>query len=562
MRIGDLFGQTLRDAPTDAEIPSHKLLVRGAFVRQIAAGIYAWLPLGFRVLNRVSQIIREEMDTEGAVEMLMPLLQPGELWRKTGRWEDYGPVLYRIKDRSDRDFCLAPTHEEMITTLASTELPSYRDLPSIPYHIQWKFRDEPRARGGLLRSREFLMKDAYSFDVDEEGLAVSYEKMAEGYRRAYARCGLVTVQIEAQAGEIGGSGRNHEFIQPAPAGEDTFVSCERCDYAANTEVATSSMAKPYTFGEPSASFERVHTPDMVTVPDVARFLSVEPRQLAKSLLYDVVGQLVCVVIPGDREVNEYKLASVLSDLWPRMLTDDDFSKRGIAKGFSGPVGLEGARVIADRSLEGATNLVTGSNEADYHLTGVVPGRDFTPEEWADVIVAQPGDLCARCGGNLRFERGIEVGHIFELGTKYTKDLDAAFTDESGQRVTYIMGCYGFGVSRTVAAVVEAHNDERGIMWPRSVAPYQVVLVVLTKDADALVDKLEAELGDVLVDDRAGVSAGVKFADADLIGCPLQVVVGKTYTQSGKLEAKVRATGERFEIDPTAEAIRAALDRCP
>jgi len=568
MRAGNLFGQTLREAPADAEIPSHKLLVRGAFIRQIAAGIYAWLPLGLRVLYRVSQIVREEMNRQGAVELLMPLLQPGELWKKTGRWDDYGPVLYRIKDRSDRDFCLAPTHEELITTLASTELPSYRDLPSIPYHIQWKFRDEPRARGGLLRGREFLMKDAYSFDVDEDALGVSYAKMAKAYELTYERCSLTTRMIEAQPGEMGGSGRNHEFIQPAPAGEDTFVTCERCDYAANTEVAAARAPQSYDFGEAPAEPEKVHTPGKVTVAEVAEFLGTEARRLAKALLYHAGDEIVCVVIPGDREVNDYKLSPVLGGVFPRMLTDAEFTKRGIAKGFSGPVGLEGIRIVADRSLEGARNLVTGANEADHHLTGVVVGRDFTPDVWGDVLVAEPGDLCERCGGKLVFERGIEVGHIFELGTKYSKALEAAFTDESGRRVHYVMGCYGFGVSRTVAAIVEAHHDERGISWPKAVAPYRVGILQLGDDAKIvaaaqdLEEQLEGAGIDCVLDDRPGVSPGAKFADADLIGYPLQIVVGKTFVGSGKFEAKVRATGERSEIAPTLDAVRALLESCP
>lgn len=568
MRAGNLFGQTLRDAPADAEIPSHKLLIRGAFIRQIAAGIYAWLPLGLRVLERVSQIIREEMNSQGAVELLLPLLQPGELWKRTGRWDDYGPVLYRIKDRSDRDFCLAPTHEEMITTLAATELPSYRDLPSIPYQIQWKFRDEPRARGGLLRGREFLMKDAYSFDVDIDGLAASYAKMAEGYKRAYERCALDTRMIEAQPGEMGGSGRNHEFIQPAPAGEDTFVSCENCDYAANTEVAGSRVSQTYDFGEPPAQPQKVHTPGKVTVAQVSEALGVEARQLVKSLLYHAGEEIVCVVVPGDREVNDYKLSPVLGGVFPMMLTDGEFATRGIAKGFSGPVGLSGVRIVADRSLEGARNIVTGANEADYHLTGVVIGRDFEPDVWGDVIVAEPGDLCDRCGGRLSFERGIEVGHIFELGEKYTKALDAGFTDESGRKVLYVMGCYGFGVSRTVAAVVEAHHDDRGIAWPKAVAPYEVGIVLLSDDpkavtaAEGLERELESDGVTCVLDDRTGVSAGVKFADTDLIGYPVQLVVGKSFLASGRIEAKVRATGERSEIEASVGAVRAVLDGCP
>jgi prolyl-tRNA synthetase len=520
------------------------------------------------VLRNVSQIVREEMDAAGAVEVLMPLLQPAELWQRTGRWEGYGPVLYRIKDRSDRDFCLAPTHEEMITWLASTELPSYKDLPAIPYQIQWKFRDEPRARGGLLRGREFLMKDAYSFDVDEEGLARSYETMRDAYKRIYERCGLDTRMIEAEAGMIGGEGRNHEFIQPSPSGEDTFVACDSCDYAANTEAAVSRLETSYDFGEAPSEPQRVHTPGAVTVQEVSEVLGVEPRQLAKTLLFKIPGRVVAAMVPGDRELNEYKLAHALHDLEPDLLNDDEFKRLGMAKGFTGPVGLEGVHLLVDPTLKDARNIVTGANEPDYHLTGVVPARDFEPDEWVDLLVAQPGDLCPRCDGKLEMARGIEVGHIFELGTKYTKPMEASFTDASGQRQPYIMGCYGFGVSRVVASIVETNHDERGIIWPRSVAPYEVCIVVLSDDerAAAIADDLERQLESAgigcVVDDRAGVSAGVKFGDADLIGYPLQIVVGKSFVASGKLEVKVRASGERSEIDPTLEAVRTALELCP
>ena len=566
MRVGELFGQTLREAPADAEIPSHKLLVRGGFIRRVAAGVYAWLPLGFRVLKNVERIVREEMDRAGAVELLMSLLQPGDLWQRSGRWAAYGPVLYRIKDRSDRDFCLAPTHEEMITFLASTELPSYRDLPKIPYHIQWKFRDEPRPRGGLLRTREFLMKDAYSFDATEEGLRVSYKKMEGAYIASFQRCGLAPVQIEADPGAIGGT-VNHEFTQPCASGEDTFVACENGDYAANTEVAAGRPPIDYDFGDGPAEPEKVHTPGKVTVADVSELLGIEARQLVKALIFRLRdgGGLVCALIPGDRELNEVKLGKALG-AEATLLTDDEFSQEGIAKGYSGPVGL-GMRIIADRSLEGARNLVSGANEADYHLKGIVPGRDFSPDVWADIVLAEEGDLCERCGGKLTFERGIEVGHIFQLvGAEYLEKLGATFNDEDGIAKRFVMGCYGLGISRTVAAVVEVHHDERGISWPKAVAPYQVAILLLSDDARAiaLANELERDMEAIecVLDDRKGVSAGVKFADADLIGYPLQVVVGKTFVTSGKLEAKVRATGERAEIDPTVDAVVAALGDCP
>ncbi len=569
MRRTALLGQTLRDAPSDAEIPSHKLLVRGAFIRRVAAGVYAWLPLGFRVLKKVEQIVREEMDRAGAVELLMSLLQPGDLWQKSGRWDTYGPVLYRLKDRSERDFCLAPTHEEMMTFLASTELPSYRDLPKITYHIQWKFRDEPRPRGGLLRCREFYMKDAYSFDSSEEGLAVSYGKMRDAYVAAFARCGLSAVQIDADPGDMGGTG-SHEFTQPCPSGEDTFVACSNGDYTANTDVAAGRPPHAYDFGDGLATPEKVHTPGKVTVGEVSAFLGVEPRQLAKALIFRLrdSGELVCALIPGDRELNEFKLAKALQGARAELLTDDDFTKEGISKGFSGPVDLK-LRILADRTLEHARNLVTGANERDHHLVGVTPGRDITPDAWIDLIAVEDGDLCDRCGGTLSIDRGIEVGHIFQLvGAEYLDKLGATFTDEDGTAKQFVMGCYGIGVSRAVAALVEIHHDERGITWPKAVAPFEVCMVLLTDDAGAvslagdLEDRLEQAGIGCLVDDRSGVSAGVKFADADLIGSPLQVVVGKSYVKSGKLEAKVRATGERIEIDATVDAVLATLGTCP
>jgi prolyl-tRNA synthetase len=416
-----------------------------------------------------------------------------------------------------------------------------------------------------LRGREFLMKDAYSFDVDEAGLLTSYERMAEAYRRAFDRCGMGVVQLEAYPGAIGGT-VNHEFAQPSANGEDTYVSCENCDYAANTDVASGTIGT-YDFGDAPDEPQKVHTPGKVTVEAVATFLETEPRRLAKAMLFTASGELVCAVIPGDRELNEYKLMKALGGTPVQLLPDEEFSTRRIAKGFSGPVGI-GVRTLADRSLDGARNLVTGANEADHHLVGVVPGRDFTPDAWADLVVAEGGDVCARCGGKLVISRGVEVGHIFQLGTQYSEKMGATFQDEDGKAKPFVMGCYGLGVSRTVAAIVEAYHDERGIQWPKAVAPYQVAVVVLSDDPKAveLADTVERELEgagvDCIVDDRKGISAGVKFADADLIGYPLQVVVGKSFLASGKLEAKMRATGERTEIDATTDAVVAALAGCP
>ncbi len=549
-RISDLFGQRLREAPSDAEIPSHKLLVRGGFVRRVAAGVWAWLPFGLRVLRNVERIVREEMDRAGAVELLMSTLQPGDLWKRSGNWVNYGPVLYRLQDRSERDFCLPPSHEEMAAFLAESELPSYRDLPKIVYQIQWKFRDEPRPRGGLLRGREFYMKDAYSFDADEAGLMNSYKKMEAAYHAIFPRLGLSPVQIEADPGAIGGT-VNHEFTQISPSGEDTFVACDQCDYAANTEVAA-GVVGPYDFGD--ATVDDVATPDCITVADAATLLGVEHGQILKALMYRAGDEDICVLLPGDRELNEVKLARLVGDA--RMLTDEEISQTGLPKGSIGPIKLT-MRLIADRSLHGARNVIGGANRRGYHTRGLAEGRDFTPDTWADLVVAREGDRCERCEGTLRIERGIEVGHIFQHeDTPYLKRFGASFVAEDGNKKQFVIGCYGIGISRAVAAIVEMHHDERGIAWPRAVAPFGVHVIVLAKDA-----QLELP-DDALVDDRDGVSAGVKFADADLIGCPLQIVVGKTFTASGKLEAKIRATGERFEIGADPEGIREALERCP
>ena len=566
VRASELFGQTLREAPSDAEVPSHRLLVRGAFIRRVAAGVYAWLPLGLRVLHNVARIVREEMDAHGAVELLMPGLLPRELLDRSGRWDTFGPELYRLRDLSDREWYLGPTHEEVFTALATSELASYRDLPKIVYQIGWKFRDAPRPRGGLLRAREFLMKDAYSFDSDAEGLEASYARMVDAYRRTFERCALTVRMVEAHPGVMGGT-RNHEFMHPSPSGEGGFVSCSGCDYAASVEAAASRPADGYDFGEAPPTPVKVHTPDLVTVADVARFLDVEPRQLVKSLLYRTSDGVVCALVGGDRELNENKLRDALGGAAVEMVSDDVFAERGWSKGYSGPVGLEGVRVIADTTLRDGRNLVTGANEPDHHLTGVVPGRDFEPDAWSDLITAVDGDRCVRCDATLVLERGIEVGHVFQLGTKYSALMDAAVTDASGASSPLHMGCYGLGVSRTLAAIVEEHHDDRGIAWPRAVAPFAVVILAIGTDervraaATELYKGLAASGVDVLFDDR-DVSPGVRFADADLIGYPLQVVVGKTFAATGQVELKVRATGETSSVDPTVDGVLAGLEGCP
>lgn len=558
MRASDLFGNTLRDAPTDAEIPSHRLLIRGAFLRRVAAGIYSWLPLGLRVLRNVEQIVREEMNSHGGVELLMPALLPKDLLDATGRWETFGVELYRLEDLSGRQWYLGPTHEEVITALAATELPSYKDLPSIPYQIQWKYRYAPRPRGGLLRGREFLMKDAYSFDVDEAALTKSYDAMLDAYTAIFERCGLSTIQIEAHAGVIGGT-VNHEFTQPAAHGEDTFVRCDNCDYAANTEAAISRNPQSYEFG--STDLQDIHTPDAWAVEEVAKLLKATTAQFLKALMYRAGDEVVCALIPGDRELNEYKLSRALGGVSVEMLTDEEFKQRGWPKGYLGPNHAE--RVFVERSLEGATGLIGGAGRLDYHQRGIEHGRDFTGPS-VDLLVAIDGDACDKCGGALSIEKGIEVGHVFQLGTKYSDAMSVSFTDESGARRPYVMGCYGLGVSRVVASIVEAHNDERGISWPRSVAPAQIVMLDLGSDGEAarLAKEFSLDGTEIVLDDRQGVSAGVKFADADLIGYPLQLVCGKKFAESKKLEFKIRRTGERGECDPTSESVSEVLTRCP
>lgn len=557
MRVAEFFGQTLRESPADAQLASHALLMRGAFIRQVAAGVYAWLPLGLRVLRKIEQVIREEMDAAGAVELLMPVLVPRELFDRSGRWDRFGVELYTMTDADGREWGLGPTHEEVATLIASSEIASYRDLPRIVYQVQSKFRYAPRPRGGLLRTRELLMKDAYSFDADWAGLDRSYARVADAYRSTFERLGVDALMVEADPGFMGG-GTNHEFLLPAERGENVFMRCD-CGYTANAEAASARLAFDYDFGDAAETPRRVHTPGRVRVEEVAGLLGVESRRLAKALLYHAGHEVVCALVPGDRDLNEAKLARVL-DADVSMLQDGEFAPAGLIKGFAGPVSLGGVRVLADRSLEHARGLVTGANEVDYHLTDVVAGRDFSPDAWEDLTVAQPGDRCDRCGGLLAAGRAIEVAHIFQLGTRYSEKFDAMFTDQEGVRRHCVMGCYGFGVSRAVGAIAEVHHDERGLRWPRAVAPFGAVVLLLSSDpaAVAAAERLHGA-ADVALDDRP-VSAGVKFADADLVGYPLQIVVGKRFLETGLLDATVRATGDRFDLEPSG--IVAALEACP
>ena len=564
MRMSALFLRTLREDPADADVDSHRLLLRAGYIRRVSAGIYSWLPLGSRVLRKVSEIVRQEMDRAGAQEVNLPITQPLELWERTGRNELYGDLMFRLTDRKDTAYCLSPTAEEVVTTLVAQEYGSYRDLPVNLYQINWKYRDEIRPRFGLLRGREFLMKDAYSFDLDTDGLRESYRQMYDAYHRVFERCGLTFRPVEAQSGEMGGD-VNHEFMAVAAVGEDDFVWCKACDYAANVEAARrqspdhSIVPSPDTAPPP----ENVPTPDLPSIAGVSKFLDVEPNTTLKVIVFDVDGELGLAVVPGDREINEFALAAALAPRKVRLFTDADFAAHPeIPKGYIGP-DFEGASVVvADPSVTAPIGWVAGANELDHHTRNVVLGRDFQVDVWADLVTIVTGDTCPRCGQPLSVDRGIEVGHVFQIGTKYSIALDANYTDEHGEMHPMVMGCYGIGVSRVVAAIVEEHHDEHGIAWPAALAPYDVHLVVVpgrgeqAADVLAHAERLYQELVDkgvdVLYDDR-DVSPGVKFADADLIGVPVQLVVGAKGLAKGIVERKDRATSTREDI-PLADVI--------
>ena len=548
LRMSTLYVPTLKEDPSDAEIASHKLLLRAGMIRKTAAGVYTFLPLGMRVLSKVENIIREEMNGIGAQEIMMPALQPAELWHESGRWNDYGPELMRLVDRHDHGFCLGPTHEELITALVRDELRSYKELPISLYQIQVKFRDEIRPRFGLLRSREFIMKDAYSFHATSESLQQTYDDMSGAYGRICERVGLDYRPVEADPGQIGGN-KTCEFMALAEAGEAELVHCT-CGYAANTE-AGACLARPTEYEEDE--LKKIHTPGVRTIANLAAFLEIPETSTVKALAgKNDEGQLIALFIPGDHELNELKAARVVGGF--TLLTDEEMVAAGLHKGSMGPVGLpDGIRVVAAQSLKAVHSWVVGANEDDYHYVGAREGRDFTVDTWADLCVVKPGDSCPQCGLPLSGARGIEVSQVFQLGDKYSRSMGALYHDEAGEEHPFLMGCYGVGVTRTVAAIVEQYNDERGIMWPFSVAPAHVCVIPLTvgdSQVQPAAEKLAkdvAALGlEVVVDDR-NERAGVKFADADLIGWPLQIVVGKRGLAEGKVEVKLRRTGEKKDV---------------
>jgi len=569
MRWSQAFVHTLRQDPADAEVVSHRLMMRAGLISKVAAGIYNYLPLGLRSLRKLETIIREEMGRAGSTELVMPAVQPAELWQESGRWAEYGPELLRIHDRHDRDFCFGPTHEEVITDIVRRAVKSYRQLPVSMYQIQTKFRDEIRPRFGLMRGREFVMKDAYSFDVDAEALDKAYRAMEAAYCRVFERCGLKYTKVEADTGNIGGS-ESHEFMVLAETGEDAVMSCAGCDYGANVEKATTgpvAAAPPWPLETPSLP-EKVSTPEQRTVEEVAEFLGIDPAHLVKTLIFETDEEFVSVLIRGDREVNEVKLKNILDCLHLQLATAEKIEQlTGGPQGFSGPVGLEGVRVIADPTVMALEVAATGANAADAHLVGVVPGRDFEPHVVADVNTAQAGDTCPRCNSLLEVFRGIEVGHIFKLGTKYSRPMGCTFLDAEGSDKPMVMGCYGLGVGRTVAAAIEQNHDDRGIVWPLPLAPYEVDLVLLNSDKEEVRDAAErlylalAEAGvDVIFDDRPE-RPGVKFNDMDLVGFPVRVVVGQKGLANGQVELSLRSDRERrmVALEDVVDAVQAVLD---
>jgi prolyl-tRNA synthetase len=563
MRLSRMFAPTLREDPSEAEAPSHRLLLRAGFIRQVAAGIYTILPLGLRAMRSIEAIVRQEMDACEAQELRVPITLPAEPWKVSGRWQLYGDQLFRLTDRHGREMLLGPTHEEVMALLVTADLPSYRDLPVNLYQIEWKYRDEFRPRYGLLRGREFLMKDAYSFDRDDEGMRSSYQVMFDAYRRIFDRCRLTYVIVEAEPGQIGG-GVNHEFMARAEVGEDLFVECVNGDYLADVKAAVPAAPEPASQDD-LAPLEVLDTPDTPTIETLAALLDVQAERTLKCILFDVERRPVAVLVPGDREVSEAKLERLLFPKVVRPFEDADFPARHLIKGYVGPQGLpEDVEILADHSVRGGTDWITGANEPGRHVRGANTPRDFRVDRWEDLVEIHPGDRCPNDGGELRVGRSIVVGHIYQLGTVYSEPLKATFADEDGIERPYAMGCYGVGISRILAAAAEQFHDDAGLRWPKALAPFEVVVILANHDnpaaaseATRIYEGLSSAGVRVLLDDREE-RAGVKFADADLIGHPVQVVVGKRGIDAGTVDLKLRATGERTTASLT-EAVQAAVD---
>ena len=564
MYMSKFYAPTLKEDPADAEIASHRLLLRAAMIRKTASGVYTFLPLGKKVLAKVENIVREEMDATGAQEIMMPALQPAELWHESGRWDDYGPELMRLNDRHDHGFCLGPTHEELITSLVRNELRSYKQLPCSLYQIQVKFRDEIRPRFGLLRSREFIMKDAYSFHENQESLQETYDRMSVAYGRICERCGLEYRPVEADSGQIGGK-VSTEFMALAEAGEAELVYCS-CGYAADVEAGECSCA-PTVYDVP---FEKIATPGVHTIAELAEFLDIPESSTVKALAgKDEEGNIIALFIPGDHELNDIKADHGIG--WFMLLSDEEMVEAGLVKGSMGPVGLpEGIRVIGDVNLKDLPKWTVGANEDGFHFVGAELGRDFQIDEWMDLSTVKPGDGCPECGLPLEGARGIEVSQVFQLGDKYSRTMGATYLDVNGKENYFIMGCYGVGVTRTLAAVVEQHNDAQGIIWPFAVAPAHVCVIPLTigdEEVFPVAEQIAADLAklglEAVIDDRKE-RPGVKFADADLIGWPLQITVGKRGLAEGTVELKLRRTGQKKDValDTLSDAFAAVCASIP
>ena len=554
MRVSGLMIPTLRETPAEAEIISHQLLLKAGYIRKVAAGVYTLLPLAWRVIRKVEQIIREEMDCQGGLEFMMPIIQPAELWQESGRWDVYGPELFRFKDRHNRDFCLGPTHEEIITTLVKGEINSYKQLPLLLYQIQNKYRDERRPRFGLMRSREFIMKDLYSFDRDDTGLDISYGKMFEAYTKIFTRCGLHFRPVVADSGAIGGSD-THEFMVLADSGEATVLYCQRdeCGYAANVERAESVLSVESVTMQP-LPLEEVATPGMRTIAEVAQYLQLKPEATLKTLIYQTEDNVVAAVVRGDREVNEVKLYNALQCVRLELASEAIVRQiTGNAPGFAGPVGLNGILLVVDEEAMTVVNAVAGANRIDMHLTNVNPNRDFAPSLVADIRLVRAGQPCPNCGAPLNETRGIEVGQVFKLGDKYSKALNCTYLDDSGKTRYMIMGCYGIGVTRTMAAAIEQNHDDDGIIWPVSIAPYHVVVVPVSSKDSAQMElaldvyrQLSGAGLEVVLDDRPD-RAGVKFKDADLVGYPVRITIGARGVADRSVELRSRRSGETLVV---------------
>lgn len=554
MKITDYFIPTLREEPQDAEIDSHKLMLKAGLIRKVAAGVYSFLPLGLRSLKKIENIVREEMDRAGALELLFPAIMPRELWEETGRWQIYGDEMFHLKDRKEREFCLGPTHEEAVVDLTRSEIRSYKELPKNFYQIQTKYRDEIRPRFGLIRAREFIMKDAYSFDESDEALEISYKKMFDAYVRIFARCDLETVPIEADSGAIGGK-VSHEFVVESElGGESDFVYCSNCGYASNIEAAK-SFIEPETENETEKPIEIVETFDAKTIDEVSEFLKIGKEKIAKSLLYKIEDKLVLALVRGDDELNEIKLKNLFGATFIKPASDEDvFNTFGAHIGGIGPVKAD-LTVVIDNRVAKMKNFVVGANKDGFHYLNVNISRDFSPDYVNDIRMVRKGDRCPVCGTALELRSGIELGHTFKLGTKYSEKMHAYFLDREGKAKPYVMGCYGIGIGRTLQSVIEQHNDEKGIIFPMTVTPFQVSVLPLNLSDKEIREKafevydLFSKNGiETLFDDRLDASAGEKFNDADLIGIPLQIVIGKSFKDDGKIEIKIRKTFEKLRLD--------------